>query len=219
MNKGRLEAFSDGVFSIVVTLLVFSIKLPVLQQPVTDVQLWKGIAPLAPIISVYFITFAVLSVLWVNHHFLFHAFAKSIDRWLNLLNLAYLMFVAFVPFSAQLIGEYPTHQPAALVYGINLLVIILLSSSMLYYMRTNREKFLSPAISQRLINQARFRAYLSISCYVIGIALSWLSPALSIFFYAFPVVFNIIPGTVDAAERLFGFDLGEGDVPANWEEQ
>src|SRR5579864_1027466 len=112
MNKSRVEAFSDGVFAVVITLLVFDIKLPALPPQISDAQLWGELGVLWPLIVVYFMTFAVLSVIWINHHFLFHSFAKSVDRWLNLLNLAYLMFVAFVPFSALLIGTYPTHQPA-----------------------------------------------------------------------------------------------------------
>lgn len=207
MNKGRLEAFSDGVFSIVMTLLVFDIKLPTLPAAATDADIWAVIWGLTPLIVVYFLSFAVLSMLWINHHFLFHSFAKSVDRRLNLLNLAYLMFVAFVPFSAYLIGSYHTHQPAAIIYGLNLFVIVALSYTMVSYMLRNRGELLNDHITPRLIKQARFRSTLSLFCYVIGIGISFFSVHFSLFFFAFPVLFNIIPGTLDLVERTFRFSL------------
>ncbi len=102
MNKGRLEAFSDGVFSIVMTLLIFDVKVPQLVAPFTDHDLWAALSGVWPSITIFVLTFAVLSVFWINHHFLFEMFAKSIDRRLNLLNLLYLMFVVLVPFTASL---------------------------------------------------------------------------------------------------------------------
>lgn len=207
MDKGRLEAFSDGVFSIAMTLLVFSIKLPDFSAPISDSELWQALSDLMPHIAVYFITFAVLSVIWINHHFIFHRFAKSVDRALNLLNLAYLAFVAFVPFSASFIGTYHTHQPAAIVYGLNIFLIVLLGAIMMSYLKRHPEEFLNDSITRRLMNQAAFRANLSLFCYVIGIVLSFLSIPLSLFFFAFPTIFNIIPGTLSLAERLFRFTL------------
>lgn len=207
MNKGRLEAFSDGVFSIVMTLLIFDIKVPTIPEPVTNAELWHEIALILPLISVYFLSFAVLSVLWINHHFLFHMFAKSVNRQLNLLNLAYLMFVAFVPFSAHFIGTYHAHQPAAIIYGLNIFIIVAISSVMIAYMKRRKGELLNENISQRLINQARFRSRVSLFCYVAGIAVSFWSVPISLFFYAFPVIFNIIPGSLDLAEKTFGFSL------------
>lgn len=207
MNKGRLEAFSDGVFSIVMTLLIFDIKIPAIQNPVSDAQLWQQIALVAPLLSVYFLSFAVLSALWINHHFLFHSFAKSVDRRLNLLNLTYLAFVAFVPFSADLIGRYYTHQPAAIIYGLNLFIIVALSSRMVIYMKRHKGELLNENIPQRTINQANFRSRLSLYCYLIGLVISFVSVPATLFFFAFPIIFNILPGSLNLAERLFRFSL------------
>lgn len=209
MNKGRLEAFSDGVFSIVVTLLIFEMKFPSLPpgDHLTDAELWNALGVLWPEVLLFFLTFAVLSVLWINHHYLFHSFAKSVDRRLNLLNLSYLAFVAFVPFTASLIGLYPMHQPAALFYGANILIIVLLSSSMMAYMRRHKGQLLNDHVTPRLINQASFRARLSMISYAVGLACSFVYVPLALFFFAFPILFNIIPGSLDLAERLFGLNL------------
>lgn len=209
MNKNRVESFSDGVFSIVMTILILDIKLPAAATQMTDAELWAQFANIWPLLVTYFVSFAVLSVLWINHHFLFHRVVKSVDRWLNLLNLAYLMFIAFVPFAAYFVGAYPTHQPAVLIYGVNLLIIVLLSLAMVSYVRKSERKLLSDEVSERLLNQSRMRSLMSLTCYVLGVLVSFVFVPLSLFFFAFPIIFNIIPGTLDLTERLLGFDLGE----------
>ena len=206
MNKTRLEAFSDGVFSIAMTLLVFGIKVPTLPATATNAELWQAILYLTPLFSVYLVSFAVMSVLWINHHFLFHSFAAAVDRKLNLLNLGFLMFVVLIPFSAQLISTYPTYQSAAVIYGVNIFAIVLLSTAMMRYMRFHPE-LMHQDLSQRLLNQASFRARISILSYILGIGASFFSTSAAIFLYAFPVIFNIIPGTLDLAERIFRFSL------------
>ncbi len=206
MNKGRLEAFSDGVFAIVMTLLIFNIKVPALAKPFTDQDLWTALGGVWPEIVIFVLTFAVLSVFWINHHFLFESFAKSIDRRLNLLNLAYLMFVVFVPFTATLWGEYGEHQPAAVLYGLNIFAIVLISNSMSRYIRGS-ESLLHDDISPRLMKQARVRSQVSLISYAIGIMVTFIYAPLAALFYLFPVIFNIIPGSLNLAEQVFGLNL------------
>ncbi len=206
MNKARLEALSDGIFAIVMTLLIFDIKVPAISGEVTSETLWSSLMTLWPHIVVYAGTFLVLSAMWINHHFLFQMFAKDVDRRLNLLNLVYLMFVAFFPFSASFIGEYHAYQPATILYGINLLAITLLSIAMTRYIRLSQG---TEHLPKRLLNQSRFRFLVNITCYLVAILVSFWNVHISLFLYIFPVIFNIIPGTLDFTERLFRFDLGE----------
>ena len=207
MNKGRLEAFSDGVFSIVMTLLIFNIKVPTLVGAFTDNDLWVALGNVWPAIVIFMLTFAVLSIFWINHHFLFESYAKDIDRRLNLLNLLYLMFVVFVPFTATLWGEYGGHQPAAVLYGLNIFIIVFISSFMARYIRGS-VALLHDDITPRLMKQARVRSFISLASYAIGIAAPFVSPPLAALFYLFPVIFNIIPGSLNLAEKLFKFKLG-----------
>ncbi len=206
MNKARLEALSDGVFAIVMTLLIFDIKVPILREPITNDALWNQLAVLSPHILVYAGTFLVLSVMWINHHFLFQMFAIEVDRKLNLLNLVYLMFVAFVPFTASFIGEYHAYQSAVILYGANLLAITMIAVFIIRYIRKSQGV---AHLSIRILKQARFRYIVNILSYLFGIAVSFVSTYASLFFFIFPVIFNIIPGTLDFTEKLFGFDLGQ----------
>ncbi len=209
MDKTRVLALSDGVFAIVMTLLIFDIKIPAFTDMVTDVQLWNALGILWPHFLVFAGTFAVLSVMWLNHHFLFDTFAKEVDRPLNLLNLLYLMFIAFVPFSASFMGEFHAHQPAVVLYGLNLLAVAFVSTFMTAYIKKTQGV---EHLSDRLLNQSRFRYTLNILCYLLALAVSFLNEYAALFFYIFPVFFNIIPGTLDFTEKLFRFDLGEREA-------
>jgi uncharacterized membrane protein len=203
MNKTRLEAFSDGVFSIVMTLLIFNIKVPVLAEPFTDGALWRALAGVWPLMLIYVLTFTVLSAFWINHHVLFESFAKSIDRRLTLLNLLYLMFIVFIPFTASLWGAYSTHQPAATLYGLNIFVVVLISTVMGVYIRKTPE-LAHDAVSVRMVRHGQFRSWVSLTSYAIGIAITFFHPALAATFYVLPVVFNIIPASLGMMEEMLG---------------
>ena len=206
MNKSRVETISDGVFAIVMTLLIFDVKIPDALHVTTNTELWMALGMLWPLFVSYAFSFLVLSVFWINHHFLFHTFAKAVDRQLNLMNMVYLMFLAFVPFSAHLIGSYQTLQPAIIVYGLNILAIVLLSAGMIRYIRKNPE-LRNDSLSSRTKTQARIRTSLSIGSYVLGLLASFFYIPLSIALFLFPLLFNVIPGTLDLAERLFRFEI------------
>ncbi|MDB5245255.1 MAG: hypothetical protein JWN90_360 [Parcubacteria group bacterium] len=203
MNKGRLEALSDGVFSIVLTILIFDITLPARTGEISNTALWGQLLTLWPSITSFALSFLVIAVFWINHNFLFHTYTKKVDRGLNLLNLVYLLFLVFVPFSAHLMGTYPRNEPAALVYGLNILVIIVLARIM--FAHVGKHADLHNDVPTRLAKQARFRTSLTMVSYIIGIACSFLYIPASIFFYVIPMLFNAIPGTVDLIERVFKF--------------
>lgn len=200
MNKGRIEAFSDGIFAVAMTLLVLDIKIPIIAGGVGDAQVAQIFAQIWPDVLLYMASFFVLSVLWTNHHFIFHAFAKEVNRQLNLLNMIYLMFVVLVPFSVQLISTYASSKIAVILYGLNIFIIVFFSTAMTRYVRRNKE-LLNPSLSQRTIHQAQFRSMISLLFYPLGILCSFLWLPASFFFYTFPVVFNIIPGTLNFLER------------------
>jgi uncharacterized membrane protein len=205
MNKTRLEALSDGVFAIVLTLLVLDLHVPHLEEPFTNAQLWSQLALLWPVFGSFLLSFLVISVFWINHHFLFTFFVNKIDRSINLLNIVYLLFVVLVPFSANLFGEYPESQLAAVIYGVNILACVaLLRMMILVAQRTVTDQ---NTVSPRTMKQARIRANLTNGSYLLGIAAAFVYIPASVFFYIFPMVFNMIPGTLDFFERIFRFEI------------
>ncbi len=99
MGKGRIEAFSDGVFAIAITLLVLTIPNP------TDYRhLGSALTDQWPAYAAYLVSFAVIGIMWLNHHTVFGHFER-VDRNLVYLNLALLATVVFVPYPTGVFGE------------------------------------------------------------------------------------------------------------------
>jgi uncharacterized membrane protein len=103
LNTRRIEAFSDGVLSIVITLLVLQLSLPVLSASATDAELTRHLVEMIPKLFAYVISFAVVGIFWVGHHGVFH-FVVHADRTLLWLNNLFLLSVGFIPFPAALLG-------------------------------------------------------------------------------------------------------------------
>lgn len=137
MDKTRLEAFSDGVFAIAITLLVLD-----LHVPHTDGSLAVQLGHRWPTFAAYGVSFATIGVIWVNHHTLFRHFASA-DRTMLFLNLALLGCVAFIPFPTSLVSAYATASngsnatTAALVYGGTMVALALLFNALWHYGRTH----------------------------------------------------------------------------------
>ncbi len=116
MTKTRLEAFSDGVFAIVITLLILNIHIP----EVDYAHLKEALIAIIPNLVSYVMSFIIIGVYWVAHHRNFMLISKvdSIFLWLNIL---LLLFVSFIPFPTYLIGQYPFRKIPLIIYGFNLI--------------------------------------------------------------------------------------------------
>ncbi|MGQ0802973.1 MAG: TMEM175 family protein [Actinomycetota bacterium] len=101
MSRGRLEAFSDGVFAIAITLLIIEIRPPHSEPG----RLAHDLADLWPAYASYAVSFAIIGIIWVNHHQMFDRIA-TVDRTLLFLNLGLLFTVAFLPFPTAVLADY-----------------------------------------------------------------------------------------------------------------
>jgi uncharacterized membrane protein len=132
METGRVEAFSDGVFAIAITLLVLGIGIPSTQR--AHGRLGSALAQEWPAYVAYLVSFLVIGIIWVNHHAMFHLIAR-VDRPLLFINLALLATVAIIPFPTGLIAEYIRHgvedaDLAVAVYSLAMLVMGLVFGSL-----------------------------------------------------------------------------------------
>ncbi|HET7379366.1 MAG TPA: TMEM175 family protein [Gaiellales bacterium] len=123
----RLEAFSDGVFAIAITLLILEIKVPTGAE-IQDHGLTRALLERWPSYLGYVISFMTIGVMWVNHHALF-TYIRRVDRTLMLANLGLLMTVSFLPFPTAVLAEHlpdaAVRSQAAVFYGLTLVVIAL----------------------------------------------------------------------------------------------
>ncbi|MGB8798033.1 MAG: TMEM175 family protein [Candidatus Aquilonibacter sp.] len=116
MNKGRFESFTDGVFAFAITLLILGIALPVMHDP-SERELRNAVLSLWPNFIAFALSFAVIGIMWQNHHALFR-FVARIDRKTVAFNLLMLFGTVMIPFATSAMGAYPTMHATTLLYGI-----------------------------------------------------------------------------------------------------
>ena len=114
MGKARLEAFSDGVIAIIITIMVLELKVP------HGTEL-AALAPLAPVLGSYALSFVFVGIYWNNHHHLLHA-AKSVDGRSLWANLHFLFWLSLIPFASGWMGENHFQTLPVALYGADLLM-------------------------------------------------------------------------------------------------
>jgi uncharacterized membrane protein len=123
----RIVAFSDGVFSIAITLLVLELQLPDTLKNTAEV--WHSLGDQHEKFLAYAISFAVIARFWLVHHSFFSE-VKAFNSRLIGLNMLYLAFIVLIPFSSQVLGEYGGTLPAVVVYSVNLAAVVLIGQWM-----------------------------------------------------------------------------------------
>jgi TMEM175 potassium channel family protein len=140
VNKNRAEAFSDGVFAVAATVLVFAILVP----DVRDGQLTRALLEEWPSYAAYAISFLTIVVIWVNHHVVFDSMDR-IDRPLLFLNALLLLTVAVIPFPTALLAHYlqagHDQQTAAFAYGVGMSAMAVAFSCFTLYARRFRRTY------------------------------------------------------------------------------
>src|ERR1700676_3442872 len=113
MPTSRIKALSDGVFAIIITLLVLEIHVPEVQDKNISAALEHSLLAMTPKFLSYILSFVLVCIWWVAHHHLFHILKRS-DRGLLWLNSLFLLWLAFIPFPTALMGDFPGERIAVL---------------------------------------------------------------------------------------------------------
>ena len=179
-ETGRLEAFSDGVFAVAITLLILNIQ-PPHDFPLDDLTLLSKLLDQWPNYLAFVASFATIGVMWVNHHRLF-THIKHTDNALLGLNLLLLLVIVFIPFPTALLAQYavyPDKHVAALLYtGTSVIMAICFYLLWRYASYHNRllDKKADPHAVKAITNQYRFGPLV----YLIVFAVAWFSAPVSI---------------------------------------
>jgi TMEM175 potassium channel family protein len=196
-ETARLEAFSDGVFAVAITLLVLNIKIPGIDLPPSQLQgdtdLWHTLGDEWPMLAAYVTSFAIIGIMWLNHHRLFQHI-KRINTVLVLLNLLLLLFIVFVPVPTALLAEYvnrPDQHAAAIVYS-GTFFLTACCFNLLWRYASYHNRLLGKDVDSRAI-QAISRQYLfGPLVYLIAFALAFVStPATIIASFALALFFAL----------------------------
>lgn len=152
IGLGRLLALSDGVFSIAMTLLVFTLRLPTpgdSAAPVPEGTVERLLRDLEPRIVSFVISFALLGLFWMQHHRRFR-WIQRYDDVLLWLNLLFLFWIVVIPFATELIGQFDGDRVAAMVYSGSLAAAGF-SSALLWWYATRKRRLVDPDLPDRIV--------------------------------------------------------------------
>jgi uncharacterized membrane protein len=181
LSKGRLEAFSDGVIAILITIMVLELKVP----RGADLH---ALAALLPFLSSYVLSFVYLGIYWNNHHHLFQA-VKRVDGRVLWANLHLLFWLSLVPFATSWMGESPEAAAPVAVYGG-----ILFFAGCAYFILAQvlisihgRDSVLARAIG------ADRKGLASVVIYAVGIGFAFVRPPIALALYVMVAILWLIP--------------------------
>ena len=195
LGKNRIEALSDGIFAIAMTLLVLELHLPNLPPNAPNVQVAPALWQLWPKVLTYAVSFLSLGVYWIGHHNMYHAIRRA-DRVLLWLNILFFMCVSLLPFSTSVLNAFRQTQVAPLVFGANLTSIGWLLYLQWAYASAQPEMvagFVTPAY--RALVHARF-FWIPIIATLTMLVCFW-SVEILLAVYTLLLPWYMIPGTFD----------------------
>jgi len=138
LGKNRIEALTDGIFAIALTLGVLSIDISKLPTPSDGSDMYFSLVSFLPQIIYYAIGFFVLVSFWMSHHRIMEH-VRHVDNVFNWINVAILFFVALVPFTTDLMGYYDQYPLAVQAFAVNLLIIGVLQTAGWIYITSKKE--------------------------------------------------------------------------------
>ena len=181
MGKGRMEAFSDGVIAVIITIMVLEMKVPHGTDP-------SALAPLIPVFVSYVLSYVYVGIYWNNHHHMLHA-AKSINGSILWANLHLLFWLSLIPFVTGWMGENHFAEIPVALYGT-----ILLMSAISYYVLSRclikhegTGSLLGIAVGKD------FKGRISVVIYVVAILLSFVNRWLALGLYFFVAFLWLVP--------------------------
>ena len=190
MNKNRLEAFSDGVFAIVITLLILDIRLPNVSYEHLPQAIWD----IMPNIGAYALSFVVIGIYWVMHHFYLDDLKKTdgVFLWMNIL---LLLFISFIPFPTSLIGRYPLKPIPLVVYGLTLIAVNSMGFLMLMYLKRNPHLLLT-VYDKKFYKGQYMRSGIINGVYILAVATAFFYPVVSYILFGLIALGLIILNTI-----------------------
>ena len=188
-SKTRVETFSDGIFAIIITLLVLEIKVPHIAENGSSAELGKALTGLLPKIISWIISFFTIAVIWVNHHKIFKQI-KILDAGIFWWNAVLLLWCTLIPFPTAVLGDYPGNKAAIILYGTVMSLMAASFSFMRLYV-ISKKAILEETVDLLLFKKGtRLSLLFGPAMYLTGIALGLLHPYLAFtVFIGIPVYF------------------------------
>ena len=205
----RLNAFCDGVFAIVITLLVLEIKVPEIPIDHIATELPAALLELVPKIFGHILSFAVLGIYWVGHHNqMVHV--KHHDRIYQWLTILFLLCVASMPFPTGLLIHYPDQQAAVIIYA-STLIAGGLALDLLWWYATRNHHLVSPNMPPDFIRFVHRRILTAPLFYVVAIIASFFSVLAANLIFVATALYYILPNPFDRYHHHAVQQTGAGE--------
>ncbi len=191
LPKQRLEALSDGVIAIVITLMILEIKVPDIPENISSVDIWKSLFSVSRPLVAYTLSFVMLGVIWVNHHQFFHQL-KNIDWKLLWYNLHLLFWACIIPLPTAFLGSHFEWPEATALYGFTMFMTAISFALMREYVHKN-EHLLIDHLSVALRKKLRKKIMTTVTLYFISIFTGYISTLISIGIFLMIIIIYFMP--------------------------
>ncbi len=193
MSTNRLEAFSDGVLAVAITLLVLNITVP---DPHTTARLGHALASQWPAYAAYVTSFITIGIIWVNHHAAISRLRQA-DHTILVLNMLLLLSIAVLPFATNLAATYLKQSQgqhlAAAIYSGSFLVMSIFFTIFNRHVLFSKSHYLDPALTPERRRQILRRSIVGLVPYAIATALAPLSAYVTVSICAAVAVYYALP--------------------------
>ncbi len=204
LGTTRLEAFSDGVIAIIITIMVLQLKLPDLNKDSSTRDIWSHLINLLPYLITYAFSFMMIGIFWTNHHHMFHLLEKA-DIHLLWQNFIFLFLLSLIPFATSIVGSNPFVALSPAVYGSVMLLTTLSFTIMRHYSIRKHllHKDEDKKLTQDLLNvsyKARKKAIIASIIYLVAIPMAYVNVYVAYACFIVPPIIFFIPEGIDNEE-------------------
>ena len=200
ISADRLKALADGVFAVAMTLLVLELVVPEIKD-ISNKELTTILLSMWPKFLAYVLSFLIAGIYWLVHHSIFDAI-RYYDTTLAWINLVFLLFVALIPFTTSLLGEYFLQKTSTIIYGIHLLFMFLGGYALWTY-STWKHILVVPDLDPGLIKGARMMGYVYFMILSIAIIVAFFIPLISVIIYGIFVLTILVFTAMGKTDRAF----------------
>lgn len=198
----RIEALADGIFSIILTLMVFDLKVPPLAPEDTNnaYALWIKISSMWPEFATFIFSFIILGIFWMGHKSHMNKVERT-NRPYEFLNILFFFTVTLIPVGAITLSKYPLNHTAVMFFS----TVVFLAGVvfLLKWHYSVKHDLLYPYLSSERIRGVYVRTIVNPVCALLAIPASFLDERLAYFFFVLPVVYFLYPETIDThIERI-----------------
>lgn len=195
LEKNRLEALTDGILAVAMTILVLDIKLQANDAILTDAHLIQHLLDVERTFSVYLVSFVVLAMFWISHTLQFH-YVKRVDRRMLWISLVFMLLVTLVPFSTNVLISYETLLLPVVMYGINLTLLAATLIANINYLSRHPQLAtaeFTPVVSAYIHRRLAIVALIPVA----AIAMAFFSTRVSLYMYFLMLLVHFLPQQID----------------------